>query len=141
MDIFNIYVNRFPSTVHSTSGEMTYDGIRQLFTLEDVERKIKKVNKTAIPRGEYRVVITYSNRFKKDLPILLNVPGFEGIRIHAGNTEEDTSGCILVGAMRGNNKIMHSKLALDMVLSRIVVAIACKQDVWIKITGQGIEGA
>lgn len=75
-------------------------------TLEDRVRDLPKEMKipafTAIPPGLYRIVMSFSRRFKKILPELLYVPFFEGIRIHPGNTEEDTSGCILVGK---NDKI------------------------------------
>ena len=75
-------------------------------TLEDKVRNkkgtkkedfVKVYGETAIPYGTYRVVITYSNAFKKDLPEILNVPLYEGIRIHAGNTKDSTFGCILLG--------------------------------------------
>lgn len=75
------------------------------YTLEDKFREVsgqavkdwKVQNKTAIPRGTYDISITLSNRFKTKLPLLNNVEGFEGIRIHSGNSSENTEGCILVG--------------------------------------------
>lgn len=75
-------------------------------TLEDKVRNkkgtkkedfVKVYGETAIPYGTYRVVITYSNAFQKKLPEILNVPLYEGIRIHAGNTKDSTFGCILLG--------------------------------------------
>lgn len=75
-------------------------------TLEDKVRNPKGTKKenfkkvygeTAIPYGTYRVVITYSNAFKKNLPEILNVPLYEGIRIHTGNHKDDTFGCLLLG--------------------------------------------
>lgn len=75
-------------------------------TLEDVCRQAKGVawapemkvqNQTCIPFGLYEVVLTWSNRFQRILPLVLGVPSFEGIRIHPGNDDVDTDGCILVG--------------------------------------------
>ncbi len=80
-----------------TIGHLAIDGEHFCDTLEDVPRDIKILNRTCIPKGSYKVVINYSNRFKKSMPQLLNVPGFDGIRIHPGNNADDTSGCILVG--------------------------------------------
>jgi hypothetical protein len=77
----------------------------ELFTLEDAVREVpgapvagwKKSGVTAIPTGRFRVIIDHSEHFQKDLPHILNVPGFEGVRIHSGNTIADTEGCPLVG--------------------------------------------
>lgn len=101
------------------------NGIKVMaFTLEDRVREIStasgwqwkqeyKVPKhTAIPSGRYEMRITHSNRFKRELPLLYDVPDFSGIRIHAGNTEEDTEGCILVGKGIINHKLVSSQLAL-----------------------------
>ncbi|MGL4440598.1 MAG: DUF5675 family protein, partial [Bosea sp. (in: a-proteobacteria)] len=71
------------------------------FVLEDRVRAGPKVAaETAIPAGRYEIVITQSKRFQKPLPLLLNVPGFSGIRIHAGNNREHTEGCLLPGLGR-----------------------------------------
>lgn len=84
-------------------------------TLEDRYRDLSKekkiYSKTAIPKGVYKLVISYSPRFKRLLPLLLDVPFFEGIRIHAGNSSKDTSGCILVGSVKDveNDWISNSK--------------------------------
>lgn len=81
----------------SSIGELSINGKFFCYTLEDLSRDLyqtstieeinfKKVfGQTAIPYGKYNVIITYSNRFKRELPLLENVPGFEGIRIHSGN--------------------------------------------------------
>jgi hypothetical protein len=95
------------------------------YTLEDFDRDLnrdgdlndvgeKKVNAlTAIPRGKYNVIVNMSNRFKRMMPLLLNVPGFEGVRIHNGNTDKDTEGCILVGSSKANNFVGNSKVTFD----------------------------
>jgi hypothetical protein len=88
----------------STLGKLYLDGKFFAYTCEDTDRNMngdcrKKVqDKTAIDPGRYRVVLSYSNRFKKYLPELLEVPCFKYIRIHGGNTAENSEGCILIGA-------------------------------------------
>ena len=99
-----------------TIGKLYIDGIYFADTLEDKVRDIKIKDKTAIPCGTYKVQITYSNRFKKMMPLLLNVPGFEGIRIHNGNSESDTSGCILVGQNKVKGKLVNSKMIYEMLM-------------------------
>lgn len=83
----------------ATIGELFLDGQYECYTLEDVVRPagVKVQNATAIPTGLYRVVVDWSPRFQKNMLHILDVPGFEGIRIHAGNTAADTDGCLLVG--------------------------------------------
>ena len=89
-----------------TVGKLSADGKFICYTLEDKVReedgisvdKWKVYAKTAIPKGTYSVSITMSNRFKTRLPLLADVPGFTGVRIHTGNSSKDTEGCILVGA-------------------------------------------
>ncbi len=71
-------------------------------------RRHKIIGKTAIPTGRYRILITRSRRFGRWLPLLLNVKGFEGIRIHAGNKPEDTRGCILPGFNRRKGYVLDS---------------------------------
>ena len=94
-------------------------------------RKIK--GKSAIPEGRYPVVITYSPKFKQWLPLLVNVPMFSGIRIHAGNTAKDTQGCILVGENREVGKVLYSQKHLNIVKSKIVEAKDKGEGVWIEI--------
>lgn len=87
----------------ATIGDLSVDGGFFCKTLEDADRQLecggeKVYGKTAIPRGNYDVILDWSQRFKSVMPHILNVPGFEGVRIHAGNKPEDTEGCVLVGA-------------------------------------------
>ena len=95
------------------------DGEFFCYTLEDVVREQKIYGKTAIPYGKYEVVITYSPRFQKNMPLLKNVPNFEGVRIHTGNTANDTEGCILVGKSKGYDFIGGSRNAFNELMERI----------------------
>lgn len=88
--------------------EDTDRGLIQSMTEQQIKSK-KVYGETAIPTGIYRIVISYSNRFKKQMPLLLNVPGFSGIRIHTGNTEKDSLGCILVGKNKVVGKVLESR--------------------------------
>jgi hypothetical protein len=98
------------------------DGIWECYTLEDVERPVKIKAETAIPKGTYKVIINQSNRFKRLMPLLLNVPNFEGVRIHAGNTNHDTEGCILVGQSRNKNYIGQSRKAYEKLFKKMQAA-------------------
>ena len=93
-------------------------------TLEPIWRnydggELKIPKKSAIPEGTYRVVTTYSLRFRKYLPLLVGVPGFEGVRIHAGNTSRDTEGCILVGHNLQVGKVLWSRITLEKLMKLI----------------------
>ena len=97
-------------TDDSTIGELSIDGKFVCYTLEDKVRDVKIKNVTAIPYGKYELAITFSNRFQQYMPLLLNVPGFEGVRIHSGNKSADTEGCILVGSSKSLNFIGSSRV-------------------------------
>ena len=117
----NITLNRIAKKSKYTIGKLYIDGEYFCDTIEDADRgltqtmtdaqiKSKKVyGQTAIPTGTYRVIISYSNKFKRQMPLLLNVPGFLGIRIHSGNTEKDTEGCLIVGKNKVVGKVIESK--------------------------------
>lgn len=106
-----LIVKRLTRTTESTVGELYINGAFECYTLEDAERASKIYGRTAIPKGRYEVIINWSNRFKQYMPLLLNVPDFEGVRIHAGNDATDTLGCILVGRTRSPNWIGDSRAA------------------------------
>lgn len=116
-----------------TIGKLYTDGIYFCDTIEDVVRTIKIKHETAIPIGKYQVIITRSERFKKDMPLLLNVPNFDGIRIHSGNTESDTSGCILVGENKVKGQVINSRLTFVKLFAIIQSALRLGDKVFIEI--------
>ena len=115
-----ILVVRYHKKPTYTIGKLFINGTYFCDTLEDVDRglednmplpqiqKQKKYCDTAIPTGRYIVELTASTRFGRVLPILIGVKGFDGIRIHRGNTSEDTLGCILVGENKAVGKVLNS---------------------------------
>lgn len=126
-----IVVVRFHKKEKYTIGKMYINGTYFCDTLEDTDRgltqemnldiidKIKVYGKTAIPTGRYRVELTKSKKFGRVLPLLYNVKGFEGIRIHRGNTDEDTLGCILVGQNKAVGKVINSAMAEQNLMDRL----------------------
>lgn len=118
-----------------TIGSLTVDGDWQCWTLEDTVRPpgVKVPAQTAIAPGQYTVVINMSNRFKRELPLLLNVPNFTGVRIHAGNTPADTEGCILVGCDRHAKSIGRSRAAMDNLMIQLQGAQRRGEPITLKI--------
>jgi len=104
-------------------GELFINGSFFCYTLEDKIRDVKIKHQTCIPQGSYNIIITYSTRFKELLPLLQNVPNFIGIRIHAGNTIEDTSGCILVGSSIEGERLLYSKITVNRLISKLQSAL------------------
>ena len=102
--IGRIFVN---NAFFCNSMEDTDRGLRQGMPLEEIKR-LKVYGKTAIPTGTYTILMTYSPKYKKKMPQVMNIPGFEGIRIHPGNTPEDTLGCILPGDNKVKGKVVDS---------------------------------
>ena len=100
------------------------NGKRICDTLEPTWRdykggELKIPKKSAIPEGSYRVVVTKSQRFQKYLPLLVGVPGFEGVRIHWGKRSRDTEGCILVGQNLQVGKVLWSRITLEKLMKLI----------------------
>lgn len=122
-------------TDKSTIGDLSVNGVFECFTLEDKVRPVKIKGETAIPAGTYEVAVTFSNKFQKFLPLLMNVPNFDGIRIHTGNTPKDTLGCILVGQGKGVDSISNSRLAFGPLFEKIQ-AVVRTEKVFIEITEQ-----
>jgi hypothetical protein len=127
----------------ATLGSLYINDQFECYTLEDVVRQVhgkpvkdwKIKEHTAIPTGRYEVVITFSNRFKCDMPLLLNVEGFEGIRIHPGNTHENTEGCILVGNKRDTDaeSVLESRVAYNALLAKLKETLGKGEKVYITV--------
>lgn len=111
-----------------TFGLLDIDGEFFCHTLEDEDRRLetnptgKVYGETAIPRGSRVVVLDFSHRFKQTMPHVLGVPQFDGIRIHPGNTAEDTHGCILVGKARTADGLSRSREAYEALMDRLTGA-------------------
>lgn len=144
-----ILLKRQQQGKESTLGILSVDGVFNCFVLEDADRGLgakmplstikglKVFGKTAVPKGRYRIEITYSQRFKKMLPILIGVPGFSGIRLHAGNWVKDTDGCLLAGRswkkQSGDYMVTDSRKAAGDLQNDIAAAILLGEEVWITI--------
>ena len=123
-------LERYQSSEKATLGTLSIDGELVCWTLEDVDRHLevdphaKIPGQTAIPRGTYEVIIDFSNHFQRLLPHVLDVPGYEGVRIHAGNTDKDTEGCILCGGKPlSEDFIPNSRATFEKVFSMLDGAV------------------
>ena len=132
-----IEVNRIFKASNYTIGELSVNNNYVCDTLEDkVRADGKKIYaETAIPTGTYTLVLSYSNRFKKVMPEILNVPNFSGIRIHCGNSSKDTEGCLLVGKWDGKteNWISDSKNSYNKLYPLLEEAFNKKENITITI--------
>ena len=132
----NLFLRRYEYGPDATLGQLSVDGQPFCWTVEPPALVIH----SHIPEGKYEVAITFSNRFQKVLPLLLNVPGREAIRIHSGNTAKDTEGCVIVGLRRKDNVVLDSRLALAELLVKIQEGIQLGK-VWITITYGAVDVA
>lgn len=138
----NLTLERVQFGEDCTIGRLFVDGEFRCFVCEDAVREVpgrpvtewKIPGKTAIPYGTYGIIINRSARFGRDLPLLLNVPGFIGVRIHPGNTAADTEGCLLPGLDRRPAGVGRSRIAFDQLFNDMVA----QHDLRIVITrGEG----
>ena len=113
--------------------EDTDRGLKDSMSLEEI-KKLKIKDQTCIPYGKYQILMTYSPKYKKIMPLINNVKGFEGIRIHSGNTNKDTSGCLLPGFNKIKGQVINSRETFNKLYSLIQTAINNKEKVTIEIT-------
>lgn len=132
--------NEHPGRVHEM-GYVCEDEDRGLNATDDLDhiRRVKVPEETAIPAGRYRVHRTWSPRYQRLVMELQNVPGFRGIRIHSGNGESDTAGCLLVGLARDSRRrwVTRSTAACDWLDARVRECEHRGDEVWIEIWREG----
>ena len=135
----------FNREIYFVDGKRFGDGKKYCNILEDEDRGLtndmsvdeilakKKYGETAIPTGRYEVKISWSPKFKKDMPILIAVKGFTGIRIHSGNTAKDSLGCLLVGENSKVGMITNSRYWTTLLTAKIKTALDSGDTVYIKV--------
>ena len=128
----NLRLQRLPSGDSKTDGDLYVDDQHLCVTLEDAVRDVKIKGQTAIPAGRYQITMENSPRFGPGTLTVNDVPGFTGVRIHAGNTEHDTEGCPLVGMVRTDSGIGRSKEALTLLKSTVAAGLI-EGEVWLTI--------
>lgn len=107
-------------------------GLQDTMSIQEIQQ-LKVKGDTCIPYGTYDITITYSPKFKKRLPLINNVKGFEGIRIHSGNTSKDTEGCLLLGFNKIKGKVINSKETVDKFITIIQQALNNGEKITIQI--------
>jgi hypothetical protein len=117
-----------------TMGRLYVDGNAECWVLEDTVRDGPKVpGATAIPFGSYPVILDHSRRFNRIMPLICDVPGFRGVRIHAGNTVADTEGCLIVGTTRIGATVIHSRPAYNALFAKLEAAKARGESITLDI--------
>ena len=131
MGIMRLTLVRIANRPTYCIGKLYIDGKWFCDTIEDTDRglcddmsekeilKRKVKGETAIPTGIYQVLITYSPKYKKQMPLINNVKGYSGIRIHSGNTSKDTEGCLIVGKNKEVGKVLESRITYNALFKRL----------------------
>ena len=131
----NLKLIAIEKTEKSTISRLFIDGVFECYVLEGVDRGLKQSmttaeiaaikvpGATAIPEGVYGIDITFSPHFGKDMPLLENVPGYDGVRIHPGNFPSDTEGCLLVGKGWELDEDTDSRVEFDSLYPKLQAAL------------------
>lgn len=143
MNELRLVLDRHPHGFTSTIGSLTLDDQPFCSTLEDLPHETKVPGQTCIPAGKYVVALIVSPEAVRGglwtpnpnflLPMVLSVPGFEGIRIHAGNSDRDTRGCILVGTWRGGEFLTNSRDALSSLMDMLEIAQIARRPISLEV--------
>ena len=134
-----ITFKRTTYTKNSTVSKLLVENKQIGWGIEDVVRpaKGKKIwGQTAIPAGRYQCVITWSPKFQRKMPLLVGVPGYEGVRIHWGNDETASEGCLLVGKgydMKHPDWISESRDMFAILYPQIEQTLNTKREVWVDV--------
>lgn len=132
VEAMELIVKRIARKDEYTIGKLYVNGVYFCDTLEDTDRGLsdsmqvnevlakKRKGITAIPIGKYDVILTFSPKFKRVLPLLLNVKCYEGVRIHHGNTHDSTEGCLLVGENKVKGQVINSRATLERLMSLLL---------------------
>lgn len=140
-----ITIKRIAKRNGYTIGHLSVNNQYFCDTLEDRDRgltsamsrldiaKIKVKSQTSIPTGRYRVIFTYSPKFRRKMPLLLDVPGFDAIRFHYGNTAADSEGCILVGENKQKGMVLNSRKTFERLNDTMAKADTRGEALWVTI--------
>jgi hypothetical protein len=138
-----LLVQRTTKTENSTIGNFSINGVFFSYCLEPTDRgltsdmtleqiaDIKVQDKTAIPRGIYKVTKYFSPKHQAFVPLLVDVPGYAGVEIHQGNTAVDTDGCLLLGSVREVDFVGNSVVTINKFYPLFFAAINNNEDVTI----------
>ena len=131
----HLKLTRTDYTTTSTISHLDLDGAKFCYVIEDVVRPkgVKIDGKTAIPTGTYKVIIDKSKRFGCLMPLLMAVPGFAGVRIHTGNTDKDTEGCLIVGTSKSKDWVSGSHDAFNVLFPKLLKAYQANEHITIEI--------
>jgi hypothetical protein len=123
------------ATVRSTGGHLFVDGKRECYTIE-LPWRDNQPGASCIPEGEYPISIYYSEKHKREVMLLHDVPGRSMVEIHIANYPADLLGCIGVGMSREVNAVYQSGVAFDALFEKVKAAIGEGQEVKIKISSE-----
>ena len=143
MEILELLLERGIKEKSYTDGDLYVDNNWFCHVVEDKVRgplgkiwsKLFKIkHETAIPYGRYEVIVNWSNRFKRLLPLILNVPDFEGIRMHNGATAKNSSGCPIISYKRISSGLLLSKPDAMNDLTDVIYKFQQKGKIFITVT-------